>query len=194
MNLVVYSHWNISHTLETVNHLFSDIPPKRIVEPLKPSTVTPFHNHMGRIVVYRLQTSGNMMNIYWQTPNLKEYLEAELIQHFLLYRERGSISHYLTKYGLATTVTCELLRCTSFYLFNVGISLTKLGWDKMSLVIKTVYEFIMVLRMMSQSDYILHWKALGDILQVHFDYNLNQDITEYIRYTFFNRPSGLFKE
>ncbi len=155
MNLVINDTNPIPEMVRIVNQYFSNIPNLNI----KPMTYdnSPFNNLLGKIIIYKSEHSLHTLSLVWQTPS---YLDSpnnglnKFIKRFFFFRGKGSIHKH-------------------FWLSKVQILLTKEGLERLTEVVKVVFDFMQTLISMSEEQFYFQWRTYNDIRQIQFD-NYNQ--------------------
>ena len=175
MNLVVYSHEDISDLEEMVDLYFSEIPNRGTV-PVKYNT-TAFPegaNYTQKIIYYRPQASTNTLTLYWQTPSLQDHTKNSIsgfLNRYLGYEGEGSLFSLLQTKGLATQISAGTEESTdSFHLFSLQITLTVEGFEHVSDVIRYVFQFTRLLGNLTEKEYLEKWEDYIKIETVNFDF------------------------
>ncbi len=181
MNLVIYDTNPIPELVRIVNQYFSNIPNLNI----KPTTYdnSPFNNLLGRIIIYKSEHSLHTLSLVWQTPS---YLDSpnnglnKFIKRF--FHGKGSIHKHLEAEGLAIKIYAkEILHSESFWLFQVQIRLTKEGLERLTEVVKVVFDFMQTLISMSEEQFNFQWRTYNDIRQIQFDYYNQVSTIDYAK-------------
>ncbi len=182
MNLVFFDNEDIPTMWRNVKNTFSDIPNNHIHESSYMNP--PFKDHMGRVVVYKVNTE-NMASLIWQTPGFETYGRTavdKFILRYLKYQGEGSILQYLRNQNLACTLTANvLLKTKSILIFIIAITLTEKGVTKVSDVIQIVFHFLSLLQTMSEMEFNDLWEDFIAVGQLKFDYKGEQSISYLVQ-------------
>ena len=169
MNLVLYSSIPLETQLTIAASLFSEIPNIEVWQTYHQQK--PLDNHTGRIVIFKTELPH--MVIVWQTTFIMKQSREKpekLINYLLSHVGKGSLSNFLKRSGLATsiTITSENLQDHFMYYFNV--ELTQRGARKTSEIVSVVFKYISKLRAMSPSQYRSYWIEHSKVLNINFDF------------------------
>ncbi len=184
MSLVVFDNRSISEMIEIVDRYFSSIPNKNF-EPLGHGSDLPFSGHMGRVIIYEHKSSSDILSFYWQTPGLEQfsrYAVRKFISRYLKHQGEGSIFRYLHKHNLASRLINDAtLETDSFNLFSFTIKLTKQGMEDVSRVSKIVFEFMDILKSISEDRFNQLWDDFIAVSQLLYDQRGTVSIFNLIR-------------
>jgi len=174
MNLVIVSRESVDMLLEHVARYFSEIP-NRNIQSLKGGAM-PFLHHMGRIVIGKLE-SFTYLELVWQTPSLNASPHNNVgafIKYLLNSKNKGSFFHILFKKQLAVKAKSSIkYQLHNACIFTIYICITKKGLAQLTDVLKVVYEYLRLLRNMSEEEYETQWDNFFNIEQVNYDMMLD---------------------
>ena len=176
MNLVVYSNKKIKTLLKNIKIMFSAIPNRKLHLTRNITNQPPFHQHKERLFLFKIKEFQFHMYIIWPTKSLRKYRSLQiddLMRYHLENAGQGSLIRNLQNRVLATNIRTAVERTYSYDFFYLIIELTEEGVVKSGDVIKTVFDFISVLKNMKKTLCKTYWRNYLSVKEVYKYYMLN---------------------
>ena len=163
-------------TLENwVKNKFSSIP-NRQLDPLRFNSTAYPPEYAGKLVYYDPGEPKHSVSIIWQLQSFEDKSRnqvSSLISRYLGDEGHGSILEYLKMKLWASSLSASIEDETaSFTLYGVDIVLTDEGLIHVKDVVATVFQYIRILRIVSDDQWCHMWNEHINVSNIQFN---NQD-------------------
>ncbi|KAK3039890.1 hypothetical protein RJ639_028283, partial [Escallonia herrerae] len=127
----------------------------------------------------------HILDLLWTLPCLRrDYLKKseDYLAHLIGHEGKGSLHFFLKAKGWATSISAGvgdegMQRSSLAYIFGMSIHLTDSGLEKIFEIVSFVYQYLKLLRQVSQQEWI--FKELQDIANMEFRFAEEQPQDDY---------------
>ena len=184
MQLAVLGKEPISTLEDWVKPKFSDVP-NRNINALNFRTTSFPPDYTGKIVFFVPGQPTNGLTIFWQVPALQDKYRnrvSSLISRYVGDEGHGSILDYLKEQQWASSVSAYTeIDTDSYSLYAVDVELTDEGLVHVKSVVASVFQYIRILRAVSDTQWKNMWSENIKLSKILFDTKDKENPHSYVR-------------
>lgn len=185
MQLAVIGNQSLSTLESWVVSKFSSIP-NRDLRPLTFGITSFPPEYTSKLVYYAPGEPRHSVTMVWQLPPLEDKYRnrvSTLISRYLGDEGHGSILDYLKMKLWASGISASTeLDTDSYTLYTVQIELTEEGLVHVKDVVGVVFQYIRILRGVTDHQWSVMWNELIDISNISFNHQDKSRPYDFVRY------------